>query len=633
MPVFTNVAAQQRIDSEIAEIAGDYAAILKLRRERNTFAAIYHLPDDVLSFIFVLCTEWFDALSVPLVWRTILAVCIRWRELALATPRFSSTLVLSDTRNLISMLKYSAHSPIRVYYPLSQFHERYGDRFDRADNVFMAVLQDPQNLGRLKQLVVTSGRWSTNGFKNVFRALEEHGAPFLQEMALVYEHPGREYTHHQLNTFPWTSLSSLRQLELQNILLPLDKLPLPHLTHLTLTFTSFPRNQGIPVSFAVSFLRKVPNVEVVNIKIVEVFPRWYSELVVPDLGVPFALSTMRSFTVTSDPITGCRLLKHFNFAHSTHINLSLTHKMSHSTVGLVTVTDQLLLAGASLVDLLSSLVTAAHDPEITVSFAFQESTLSLRVTNSTPTGGFDICVANQHDIMDLLDYIEILESSGVTSLAVRLTIANEQAWNADGEEVVMDGGFPRICTSSQRRCYVEAMRRDLWSQILPIFGSIESLCISKTALPFLTTILRPLSVVNQCQETGHAVVSASLGDLNPSLRHVTLTLVKWNSPFVSRLEALHYAATLPFANEGGREGDAEQDLVKATIEDEEDIGGDLMDLATLLQTRQAAGLLTIQFTLEQCRITPRQIQFLREHAQVKVQNPIPWAGFTNISSV
>lgn len=531
------------------------------------------------------------------------------------------------------MLKYSAHSPIRVYYPLSQLHERYGDRIDRAKNVFWTVVEDPQSLGRLKQLVVTSGRWSTNGFNNIFRALGEHGAPFLQEMTLVYEHPANEHTHHQLNTFPWTSLSSLRQLELQDIVLPLDGVPLPHLTHLTLTCASSPLNQIIPVSFAVSFLRKVPNVEVVNITIVEAFPCGFSDLEVSDLGVSFVLSKIQSFTVTSDPITGCQLLKHFNLPPSTHLNLSLTHRI-HSTARLVTVTDQLLLAGPSLVDLLSSLVTAAHDPEITVSFAFQESTLSLRVTSSTaPTGGFDICVANQHDVMDLLDYIEILEASGVTSCAVRLTITNEQAWNANGEEVVIDGGFLRTCTSSQRRCYVEAMRRDLWSQNLPIFRSIESLCISNTSLPFLTAILEPSAVVNQSQETGQAVVSASMGNSNLSLRHVTLTLVKWKSPFVSRLEALHHAAALPFANEAGMEGDAEQDLVKGAVEDEEDIGVDLMDLVTLLKTRQAAGLPSIQCTLEQCRITPRQIQALSEHAQVKVQNPIPWASFTNISSI
>ncbi|KAJ8496997.1 hypothetical protein ONZ45_g12228 [Pleurotus djamor] len=739
-----------------------------------------------------------EVLEIPTMWRTLLAVCSQWRHLALASPRFSATIVLSDTHNLESMLKYSMKAPIRLYYPLSDIYSNGMEDIDRAGAALSVVLGEPQSAERLEQLVITCGQPSSGALNEFFRILGVYGAQSLQEMSLIHKGSHNRGAYFHPHTLPWKGIPALRRLELENILVPLDMPLLPYLTKLTLATHNLSGHNGIPISYAAEFLRRTPNVEIINVShVVEDWaPNPFSSGDDGALEVPIALAKLRSFTVHSNPINGCDLLKRVNIPHSARVEAFFTDKVKNSTVD---TEEKRLSARTALISFFSTIVAPSSSPKISVSFGFGGSTYALLVHCGLSPSRRKISISNQHDFLDLGDFVDILESSQITSRAFKLTVFNEKPSN-----VVLnkeEGGGLSIVGGTKR---LEEMDVGLWSRILPLFKSVKALFVentklwfltailkpspsselppledrnaslqhirlisvecrcpraiypvaarhdsaiddkaehplrspisdedgkeggsvdqkleedptrdkenvkadikdlvrilktrkaaglpriqlvllrcgitsrqieflrkggledlgdvmlrrcdgtfgrrfypflgrlkafSNTTLPFLTAILRPSSVVNPSQETGQTMVSVSMGNSHPSLRHVTLISVKCDSPVVSRVENLHYAATLPFANEAGMEGDAEQDLVKATIEDEEDIGVDLMDLVTLLKIRQAAGLPRIRFTLErsrECRITPRQIQFLSEHAEVEVQNPIPWAGFTNISSI
>ncbi|KAJ8509289.1 hypothetical protein ONZ45_g8526 [Pleurotus djamor] len=608
-PVFTDHAAQQSIDSEIAT---HEAAILRLRHRRNMLTAIYCLPEDILLMILMLCKDNSEIPDVPWVWRTLLAVCSQWRRLALASPRFSSTIVLSETHNLDSMLHYSAQVPLHLYYTLDEINFDGTEDIERASAAFGVVLGDTQNAKRVQQLVITCAQSSTGHLNQIFQTIGTYGAPSLQELSIIHKgsHNGGVYIHHDF--FPWDDMPSLRHLELRNTLLLLHMPVLPNLKTLTLANHRQSERIGMPVSYVIEFLRRTPNVEIVNIS--HIVEDWDSKLFsIGPLEVPTALDKLRSLTITSDPINGCNLLKRLSIPHPSFVDVFFTSKLKNPTLDTA---QKRLTARTALISLFSAIFAPSslkpYSPKISVMFRFGESTSVLQVHSGSLPNRLRIYISNQHDILDLRDFMDILEMSQIPSRTIKLTVSGEHPLN--GEVRKEEGGGSCIVGGRKE---LDTMRGGQWSSILPTFAAINKLFVESTTLPFLMAILESLP----------SSAPLSLVDRNTSLRYIRMISVDFRPVYLG--EVLHDTVTddesenppctpISVLEEEGKQGGVEQELGDENME--ECIGADLIHLARIFDTRQAVGLPRIRLSLVRCGITPQQIQFLREHVEVEVRD-------------
>ncbi|KAJ8488121.1 hypothetical protein ONZ45_g14066 [Pleurotus djamor] len=609
-------------------------AILNLCRKRNSLTAIYGLPEDILSLIFVICKDSSEVTDVPILWQAILSVCSQWRHLALASPRFSNTIILSHTRNLLAMLVHSGQAPIHLYYPLNEIYA-HGTQ-DKGK----AAFRDALNKGgdRLERLIVTCTTENAKALDELFDALRTYRAPSLQEMSLRHKgpHHGRIYIRRQ--PLPWTSMPSIRHLTLHNTLIPLDMPPLPYLTSLTLTCNRLLSGEGIHIPYAVRFLHKTPNVEVVDIAhivepwVMNRFPG--ADIRIPDDSI--LLSRLRSLTITSDPINGSKFMNCLRLPGSARVRVHLSKKMRSLTTSAIT--QKRLLAKASLSSLLSTLGASSPDltcQDITVTFGFGKSTLCFVVRlGALDPDMIHVDIAHQDHILDLCDYMDILESSQFKSHAVRLILFNGQT------NVGVSGDVDPHAHRDEKK--LEAMEGDRWAKLLPTFESLRTLCILNTSLSFFIKILLPSPVTMgiQEQDQDHLTVPAPFLEFNqnPLLQSIKLTDVECRpSAITTPVGASDVASTsltsvvdeiveeiddsrLTVMKEVGME---DENLDKGQMEDEEYIGllgGNLVDLAYTLKKRQEAGMPRIRLIFERCGSTPRQLLFLADYAKVELRN-------------
>ncbi|KAJ8503085.1 hypothetical protein ONZ45_g11176 [Pleurotus djamor] len=430
-------------------------------------------------------------------------------------------------------------------------------------------------------------------------------------------------------------MPSLRNLTLLNTLVSLDIPPLPYLTHLTLTCNRWPSDGGVPVPYAVRFLQKTPNVEVANINyIVEPWPS--TPFPGMDDGVPkesIPLSSLRSLTITSDPLNGSEFMRCLSLPPAVRLRVHLTKDMEYSTS---TISHKQVLAKAALTSLLSGFATSSLDltsQEISITFGFGQCIRLMIYLGALDPEKAHVDVSNQDSILELRDFMDILDSSNFNSHATKLTLFNEAA-NSDGDCRVPRGGKKQLAV----------MEAPFWRKVLPTFESLRTLCIFNTTLSFFVAILQPPSITLRDQEQEQVTLSPAFPDfkLNPLLKRVWLTAVECFPPrIVTPVEAsdeVSNSATSPSAAtpttpvadetvEGHHNSPpavTKQDAVnldKGNMEeDEEDVGADIINLVHILKKRQEAGMPRIRLIFERCGITPRQVQLLRVHAKVHFRN-------------
>ncbi|KAJ8507638.1 hypothetical protein ONZ45_g10005 [Pleurotus djamor] len=264
----TEISAQQAIDQEIAK---HEAAIVQLRRRRNTYSVVGQIPDDILSNIFVIYRGQRIFKTVSGSWVNILGVCTHWRQLIYDTPRFwaiiAPTYYLGYT-HLPSMLKYSKQAPLRVCFPINEFVGTEAEAAFVDDEEYVLERLDKlfPHGPRIKELYLTFHIHHT-GFLELFftmlddvdsinlRILRLEGLPTTTAMRLKSARCLR-------STLPWNAVSSIQTLDLIDVLIPPDIPILPSLLNL---FVHCSALQGLPLSWIVEFVSHTPNIEVIKL--------------------------------------------------------------------------------------------------------------------------------------------------------------------------------------------------------------------------------------------------------------------------------------------------------------------------------------------------------------------------------
>ncbi|KAJ8454215.1 hypothetical protein ONZ45_g19388 [Pleurotus djamor] len=209
MPVTTNIAAQAAIDEEITM---HLEGIITLKRRRNTYAAIGQLPDEVLTEIF-LSFSVEDPSSTELVrWlNTTRAVCHRWRDVVLNSPRAWANITLTPTPNHLKfaalMLELCKAADLSVH--IAEFRDVADDdtfyglvgrilaQMHRISDLTVSVSSPdvlhrvftllPDNLQalRLHRLQVSSNTALTAGGSHLFAMFKTIDSPFLTTLDLT----------------------------------------------------------------------------------------------------------------------------------------------------------------------------------------------------------------------------------------------------------------------------------------------------------------------------------------------------------------------------------------------------------------------------------------------------------------
>ncbi|KAJ8489885.1 hypothetical protein ONZ45_g13402 [Pleurotus djamor] len=383
---------------------------------------------------------------------------------------------------------------------------------------------------------------------------------------------------------------------------------LPSLTRLTLC-CQLHSGTGVPVLYAVRFLEKVPNVKIATIKDLSNHLS-LSASNEEARALPISLPSLESLTIKSDLVNGCKFLDCLNIPSLAHLHLSLTNSVDAGPPTVATSETRLSVL-ATISALLSSFLTLpSHQKHISAVVRPSESSIKVSVGSPVPGTFRKIHVSHQDHFFAPHDFLNTLESSKIISNISKLTISrgNQIAWFNTEDDVHDD--------SAHR-----------WSKILPSFNSLKLLCITHNPLSFLSTVLQPSHPVLQDQSEIQCADQEPLVTGNASLQFIRLTHV-WSctSSNVSAdtnpsLASLAVTA-MPTVNiTTGETGAVDEQVGRCVgteaISEDEDMGNDLMKLIKVLKARQNAGRPKIRFTLEKCGINLRQIQLLREHAEVK----------------
>ncbi|KAJ7155425.1 hypothetical protein C8R43DRAFT_430595 [Mycena crocata] len=201
-------SAQRQIDQEIRK---SQDSIRALQSRRNSLSPVGRLPPEMLSRIFLFCSNP-DSLS----WiKEVSHICRHWRAVALGCPNLWSIPIFSQPRWADEMLKRSKMAPLTV----------------KADLTYMTpkminTLHSSLQISRIGELDVKTGSRSVPEILNL-----SDTAPYLHSLCL--ESPRYAQEHFTLPpTFLNGEAPRLRRLELTRFFMPWDSPLMNNLTHL-----------------------------------------------------------------------------------------------------------------------------------------------------------------------------------------------------------------------------------------------------------------------------------------------------------------------------------------------------------------------------------------------------------------
>ncbi|KAJ8482631.1 hypothetical protein ONZ45_g14885 [Pleurotus djamor] len=300
--IHTNTAAQQAIDQEIAE---HEAAIRTLRQRRNAYAAISHLPDDILSMIFVTYKE--ELLYVTRrsgCFKNVLGVCSHWRRVIMNTPQFWA-IIAPAYFSLSTMLECSKQAMLRLYFPLYDMSFRDCETYD--------IPQVLSHAERIQELAFRFVYMDSPQVAQFILDANSHYFPSLQVLKLEFESP----SYFDLVEFPWSSATKLHTLEMSSVIVSSPPaLPIPTLKYLTLCL---PSDASLP--WVISFLHQTPNLVDFDLDI----PDGTEDL--SDLGLksptPVPLLRLNRMRLASKSPGAWQLFQHLKLSSSAKVTIEL----------------------------------------------------------------------------------------------------------------------------------------------------------------------------------------------------------------------------------------------------------------------------------------------------------------------
>ncbi|KAJ8462339.1 hypothetical protein ONZ45_g17969 [Pleurotus djamor] len=320
MSLLTNLADQRRrIDEKIAE---HEAEIRRLKLQRNDLSAAHNLPSDFISVIATNYKE-LNVFTGPGSWLNILSICARWRRMILDLPHFWATISLDDMPFIEIMLKRSRQAPLSLHHMLAppfsvdlfttlrNLSNRSVPQSTNIDTnsitidtdslvhsvlLILFIHQHLQALASIKTLRLTQDVWQRNTTETLF--FPERGS-------------------HQLLS---ERMTSLRTLELINVLLPIDIPPLPSLLNLVVSCP--PSSYGLSLFWVSRILRQTPNIESIHLGILS--KTTLSETTDDEVDTYYiSLPRLKFLDVVMEDLEGFKLFEVVDFPGQTRSNVTL----------------------------------------------------------------------------------------------------------------------------------------------------------------------------------------------------------------------------------------------------------------------------------------------------------------------
>ncbi|KAJ8481930.1 hypothetical protein ONZ45_g15134 [Pleurotus djamor] len=289
MTLFTqaDIEAQAAIDEEISKYR---TLIWELSTRRNAHNAISKLPNEILSRILIEYKVVADAelrtkptggttasrgakitreatRDYPDSLLSVVHVCSLWRQVALDTAAFWSTIPLDRSTWVAKTFQRSKQSPLTLVGPPGTLRPTNG-----PNNVLSTVMDAAPRFQdvdlTLRHVDVNHGSVVPQSLFSLSADQKRREAPLLRTLKIAYDRSDNEdgiyHSHYGYNPktlqFPWTQLTSLQSLNLRNII-PVAVPSMPSLTHLIIDMDVHVDSQFLTVPQVIDVLRHTLVVE------------------------------------------------------------------------------------------------------------------------------------------------------------------------------------------------------------------------------------------------------------------------------------------------------------------------------------------------------------------------------------
>ncbi|KAJ8689658.1 hypothetical protein PTI98_012539 [Pleurotus ostreatus] len=238
---------RRAIDEEIAErIALHEASIRDLKTRRNAYSNTSILPPEVLSKIFLAAKDGIPGVLKEASWMNVAGVCQEWRSIALASPRMWSSIDISKPNCALEFLKRSKSAPLRINCKTRPLTITAAN-----EEMVKSIIAEVSRIEELEISAITQGE--------IIRFLSDAGsAPLLRHLRLEVSVMSPSQDPFLLS---FIEMPFLRHLDLERINIS-EFPPLPHLTHLAISLTSW---STMRPSSLLSSLRCSPKLEEIDI--------------------------------------------------------------------------------------------------------------------------------------------------------------------------------------------------------------------------------------------------------------------------------------------------------------------------------------------------------------------------------
>ncbi|KAJ8507702.1 hypothetical protein ONZ45_g9952 [Pleurotus djamor] len=315
MHVYPGHAAQAAIDDEIDACKKRIQTLLK---QRNTYAAVSKLPNEIIAHIFNTChaatAQSPTSHTATRLLLSISAVCSHWRHIALGSAQLWARISLDQAPSwATTMVQRSKSAPLTVDCPPRAYHS------NPRLNALLTVLAAETH--RFEKLFLYADRAGILSMVSRFLSPnDDPRAPLLRSLSLEAQIQGQHILEppYMISRL-WTDLRSLRTLRLHGVLL-MD-VAIPHMPVLArLEIYAERAGHRLSISWAVTLLRQTPLVEHVHIGTIS---SGDDETAMTDPHPnPIHLPHLVHLTLLFEYFKESKLLTYLRFPNSTCVHLS-----------------------------------------------------------------------------------------------------------------------------------------------------------------------------------------------------------------------------------------------------------------------------------------------------------------------
>ena len=341
---------KDKLDAIENEIESHLRIVAELRTRRNTFVPIALLPNEILSYVFELCSVFMDAYAdhtqildrrFPYKWIVITHVCQHWREVALSSPALWTSIHVGHAvpEVLQTFFGRSRQAPLKI------------DVYEKQHRLARAALDLIRpHLARTEYL---SLRLEDSAYAT-FATIKPKSLPLLRTLSV---HSDGSQSKHPIPLLSSCAFPQLTKLKVKEYKIQWPKLVLP--TTLTvLSVRNLDKKKQIAlVSDVVSVVQALPNLT--RLDLTHVLAPLSGPLPTP-APLQSTLSRLMEIELEATCAACVHFLRHFAYPPVVRVELRFSDAS----------TDR------DLISLLASILRPSLDPDVQVSPAYDNSSRS-----------------------------------------------------------------------------------------------------------------------------------------------------------------------------------------------------------------------------------------------------------------